>query len=343
MQFVNHTPFPAMVFEARDHDDAPHHVLVLRATMTLAHGPARLSTEQRDLVLGDRHYGDPAESSVLEESDLAPYKPATDVLVRGTARPPGNAPATAWEVTATVGARASRLRVTGPRWWLRTDGDQWRLSDPLATAAVPLRYELAYGGTARDEHREERCDDNHVGVGFAPRWWRDARDRIEAPQIEWPDDPLTSIDRPIAPAGFGATGRAWTSRRSLAGTYDETWRTTKWPAIPGDFDMRYWCAAPRGLGGEGHLRGDERVRITGVGALPVIEFALPGHDVFALLRHESGMMMPVKMKLDTVSIDADALEVGLVWRLVTGVEPAIRVIEARMEFREPAEVARHGG
>ena len=66
-------------------------------------------------------------------------------------------------------------------------------------------------------------------------------------------------------------------------------------------------------------------------------------DVFALLRHESGVLMPLRMKLDTVSIDADALEVGLVWRLVTGVAPAIRVIEARMEFREPEEEAVRGG
>lgn len=344
MQLVNHTPFPAMAFEARDHDDAALHVVVVRATMTLEDPSPRLSTTQRDLVLGDRHHGDAATSSVVEESDLAPYKPFTDVLVRGTARPPRGVAARAWEVSASVGSRAARLRVTGPRWWTR-EGDAWRLSDPFETAAVPLRYELSYGGTARDAERdrEERCEENPVGAGFAPAWWREGKDRIAASQIEWPDDPLTHIDRPIAPAGFGPVGRAWPSRRQLAGTYDDAWRTTRWPAIPRDFDTRYWCASPRGLAGEGHLAGDERVRVTGVGPREVIDFALPGHVLFVLLRHESGVMMPFRMKLDTVSIDADALEVGLVWRFVTSVEPAIRVIEARMEFREPAEVERHGG
>ena len=51
-------------------------------------------------------------------------------------------------------------------------------------------------------------------------------------------------------------------------------------------------------------------------------------------------MLPFGMTLDTVTIDADALEVGLVWRLVTGVDPPLRVMEARMEFREPE--AAHG-
>lgn len=343
MQFVNYTPFPGLVFEARDHDDAPLHVMVLRATLSIAPPYAKLTQTQRGLVMGDLHYGDPSDSATLEESDLAPFKPVTDVLVRGTARAPGGAAATSWEVSAAVGDRASRLRVTGPRWWLR-DGDRWRLSEPLATMAVPLRYELAYGGIARDAEgrREARCEENPLGAGFAPPWSRAGLDRIAAPQIEWPDDALRSIDDAIAPAGFGPVGRAWLPRRSLAGTYDDAWRATRWPAIPTDFDFRYWCAAPRGLGGVGHLRGDEAVRLTGVGALPEISFSLPGHDVFALLRHENGVVLPLPMQLDTISIDADALEVCLVWRLALGAEPALRVLEARMEFRDPEESRHHG-
>ncbi len=140
MQLVNYTPFPALAFEARDHDDVAHHVLVARATMTLADGAARLSTEQSPLLLGDLHYDEPSTSSTVEESDLAPYKPFTDVLVRYTARAPGGQPLTAWDVSVEAGSRASRGRVHGPRWWVRDDGDRWRITEPLATSAVPLRY-----------------------------------------------------------------------------------------------------------------------------------------------------------------------------------------------------------
>lgn len=339
MQFVNHTPFPAMTFEARDRDDRPWHVLVVRATMTLKPPYPRLAQAQRALVLADTHHGDAAESSTLDESDLAPFKPATDVLVRGTARPPDGVAARRWEASVTVGDRQSRVQVTGPRWWLR-EGDRWRLTEPEPAVAVPLRYELAYGGTAREGDRVERCEENPVGAGFAPPWWRVGKDRLAAPQIEWPDDPLTDIERPIRPAGFGPVGRAWLPRRARAGTFDDAWLATRWPVMPADFDASYWCASPPGLDAKTFLRGGERVRIVGLGAPPVIDFALPTHHLFALLRHESGVVLPFTMPLDTVTIDVDALEVGLVWRLVTGVEPRVRVMEARMEFRESE--AAHG-
>ncbi len=342
MELINYTPFPAMVFESRDLADQPWHVLVVRATLTLAPPRPRLGQRQHGLILGDQHYGAATESSVRDESDLAPFKPSTDVLVRGTARAPGGVAATAWEVSATVGERTSRVRVTGPRWWTRASDGRWVLSDPLACSAVPLRYELAYGGGVREGEREEHCENNPLGTGFAPPWWRDGRDRIAASQIEWPDDPLVDIDRPIAPAGLGPVGRAWPSRVALAGTFDERWRTTRWPVMPEDFDDAYWCCAPRGLGAQGYLRGDEEVRVTNVGASGEIAFSLPGHTVFALLRHESGVLMPFAMQLDTVSLDTDALEVGLVWRLKLALDPPLRALEVRMEFRNPEESRHHG-
>jgi hypothetical protein len=341
MQLVNHTPFPAMTFEARDRDDRPWHVLVVRATMTLDGGPRRLAQNQRPLVLGDTHVGEAATSSTLDESDLAPYKPGTDVLVRGTARPSDGVAARAWEAEVTVGARRSRVRVTGPRAWVRDADDRWRLTEPEPCDAVPMRYELAYGGSPRTDDRAERCEENPVGVGFAPRWWRDGKDRIAAPQLEWPDDPLTDIDAPIRPAGFGPVGRAWLPRRARAGTFDDAWLAERWPVMPADFHDAYWCSAPSGLGGAGYLRGDEAVRVRGMGRGGELAFSLPGHHLFALLRHESGVMLPFTMNLDTVTIDVDAKEVGLVWRLVTGVDPPIRLMEARMEFREP-EGVHHG-
>ncbi len=340
MEFVNHTPFPGIVFQGRDHDDVAQHVVVLRGTMTLDGAP-RLSQRQRDLVMADAHWGEAHDSSAIEESDLAPYKPRTDVHVRGTARAPGGVAARAWDASVRVGERRSTVRVPGPRWWVREDG-AWRLTESLPCAAVPLRYELAYGGTVRDGDREERCEENPVGTGFAPAWWRDGRERIAASQLEYPDDPLVAIDRPIAPAGLGPVGRAWLPRRLRAGTYDDAWQRERWPAIPRDFDMGYWCAAPRGLDAEGFLEGGEEVHIQGIGGQDELRFRLPAHDVFATLRHESGVVLSFPMRLDTVSIDVDELEVGLVWRLTTAVEPRVRLLEARMIFHDPDdEPGRH--
>lgn len=342
MKLVNHTPFPAMVFEARDLDDVARHVLVVRGTMTLR-GVPRLSQQQSPLVMGDTHHGDPATSSTRDESDLAPFKPRTDVLVRGTARAPGGVPAGQWEASVTVGSLSKRVRVTGPRAWLR-EGDRWRLSAPTPVASVPLRYELAYGGTAREGDREDRCEQNPVGVGYAPPWFRDGKDHLAAPQIELPDDPLVDIDRPIAPAGFGPLGKAWLPRRASAGTYDDAWVRSRWPTLPRDFDAAFWNCAPHGLVAPGYLAGDEHVTLTGFDPRGPIAFRLPGHTVFTLLRHRVGVMLPFTMRLDTVTVDVDAMEVGLVWRFVTAVDPPIRDMEVRMIFNEPnaAEAPRHG-
>jgi hypothetical protein len=334
MKLVNHTPFPAMVFEAHDPNDRALHVLVLRATLEHRPEGLRLSRQQRPLTLGDEHYGDPAVTAPREESDLAPYKPTTDILVRGTARAPRGTSLPAWEVSARVGAIEKRVRVTGARKWVRAGG-AWTLTEPAPCESVPLRYELAYGGTARDGEREERCEENPVGVGFAPAWWRDGRDEITAPQIESPDDPLRDLDRAITPAGVGAVGKAWLPRRTFAGTYDDAWVRERWPVLPPDFDARFWNCASPGLIAPSYLRGDEAVTLTGVHPDGAWSCTLPGHKVFVLVRLESGAMVPFDMNLDTLTLCPDPREVSMAWRFVAPVEPPIRVLEARMIFQKP--------
>lgn len=343
MQLVNHTPFPAMTFEARDRDDRPWHVLVVRATMTLDGGPPRLAQNQRPLVLGDTHVGEAATSSTLDESDLAPYKPGTDVLVRGTARPSDGVAARAWEAEVTVGARRSRVRVTGPRAWVRDADDRWRLTEPEPCDAVPMRYELAYGGSPRTDDRAERCEENPVGVGFAPRWWRDGRDRFEAPRIESFDDPVTAVDRAVTPQGFGPHGRAWLPRRARAGTFDAAWLRDRWPVMPPDFDDRFWNAAPPALVADPYLRGDELVTLTGVRAEGEVSFRLPGHYLFVIVRYHNGVVLPIPLRLDALTVDVDAAEVGVVYRHRVLQSQGVRAMEACMDFRKATEAtSAHG-
>ena len=343
MKLTNHTPFPAMVFEGRDRDDRAWHVLALRMTLSLtAHGP-RLAKEQRPLVLGDTHLGDPATSSTRDESDLCPARPATDVFLRGTAWSPGGVERPWWEVSIRVGNVYQRAKVMGPRWWERTRGDAWRLTEPLPCMAVPLRYELAYGGVARDGDRAERCEENPVGVGFAPRWWRDGRDRFEAPRIESFDDPVTAVDRPVTPQGFGPHGRAWLPRRARAGTFDAAWLRDRWPVMPPDFDDRFWNAAPPALVADPYLRGDELVTLTGVRAEGEVSFRLPGHYLFVIVRYHNGVVLPIPLRLDALTVDVDAAEVGVVYRHRVLQSQGVRAMEACMDFRKATEAtSAHG-
>lgn len=93
MEFRNLTPFPAMAFEALDQRDCPFQVLVLRQTYVLQDDDTlALADDQAPLVTSDEFYGELNLSSTKQESDLAPYKPHTDVLVLAHAYAPDGVP-----------------------------------------------------------------------------------------------------------------------------------------------------------------------------------------------------------------------------------------------------------
>lgn len=325
----NHTPFPAMLYESLDRADAAFHTLALRATLDLARGGV-LAAAQDDLCLGDEHHGDATTTATRWESDLCPRKPATDVIVHAVARPPGGAPRPAWELAVRVGSHEKKLRVTGPRWWVRED-DRWTLTDPLPTAAVPLRYELAWGGTVRDD-TGERCDPrNPLGLGFSTEAQRARARRLPAPQIEDPARPVARIDETLAPQGLGPLGRSWSPRRERAGTFDEAWLETRWPAMPDDFDDAYWNGAHPDLIVP-FLRGGEAVTVHGVRPEGPVAFTVPEFYVYALGRYHNGVMLPLPMALDTLVIDLEAMRAGLVYRASFEQLPPLRVIEARADL-----------
>lgn len=98
MEFINHTPFPALAFAGVDTREQEFHVVVLRQTLTW--NDARdlyFSDAQQPLCEADEFFGPDMQGSVRQESDLCQYKPRCDVIVNATAYPPrgpdGSAPA----------------------------------------------------------------------------------------------------------------------------------------------------------------------------------------------------------------------------------------------------------
>jgi len=89
MQFVNHTPFPALAFEGIGTRGDSFHVLVMRQTLTWAdNGHLLYADEQAPLCEVDEHFNGDLRASVREESDLCHYKPRCDVIVNGHAHAP---------------------------------------------------------------------------------------------------------------------------------------------------------------------------------------------------------------------------------------------------------------
>lgn len=92
MDIINHTPFPALAMEGGDQYDHEFHVLVLRQTLSFGHGELGYADKQVPLCETDEFFGNPASSSVRQESDLCQYKPKCDIIVNATAHAiPGKA------------------------------------------------------------------------------------------------------------------------------------------------------------------------------------------------------------------------------------------------------------
>ncbi|ENA0608835.1 DUF2169 domain-containing protein [Enterobacter bugandensis] len=123
-------------------------------------------------------------------------------------------------------------------------------------------------------------------------------------------------------------GRTWLPRRSLAGTYDRAWLEHVHPALPKDFDFRYWNGAPLDQQIPYPTPG-AGVCLSGFHADGDIAFTLPRGQAEILLRLNTGELIPQRMWIDTLHIDADARRVALSWRFMLPVAPDIRVIEAR--------------
>ena len=178
---------------------------------------------------------------------------------------------------------------------------------------------------------------------------------LPAPQIEPIEKPVWRLDRvkhpegeldahgmaQVAasynnqPAGFGIVGRAWAPRLPLAGTYDDAWKSERWPGLPPDFDFAYWNGAPVDQQIEFpppafrlelfNLTAPEH---TPDGSLCV---ELPGHRPFVLLRLHNGAMLPLPMLTDTLRIDTEAMTLALTHRISLPNHLDIRVLEARFE------------
>src|SRR5690242_14955254 len=101
LQVQNRTPFVAQLNLLPDANGVDTVFGILKATFSLG-AVVRVSDEQVPVTLADEYYGEPATSSIRVPSDVSLGKPATDVVLIGSAWSPGDS---AWhtEVALSVG------------------------------------------------------------------------------------------------------------------------------------------------------------------------------------------------------------------------------------------------
>jgi hypothetical protein len=281
------------------------------------------------LSLADTHRlpDSPMNTSLAQVGDLILGKPGADIYVTGHARNDRYSPW--WPVGVTVGPLEQPLArydcaVTGPRVWQHTWLKGWHLSDAQSAQAVPIAYELSYGGRKPDPNRpqdEWDCfEPNPCGTGYSFTGFSTS-DTPAGPQ--WEHAGLLGSWKTKELIGLGPVARFWASRAQYAGTYDERWASQHRPDrisdYASDFDPRFFQCAHPALQTQKPLRGHETLQLEGL--LPIhdpkrpletrLRTQLPGLSVVAAWGRNTRQALP----LDTLHIDLDGAQVHLVWRL----------------------------
>lgn len=305
----NSTPFAIERGFLRDVAGREVLIVVARGTFSpRPDGTLRRADEQRPVRKIPAYAGDPLATDLLEESDLVLSKGGTDVIVHGHAYAP-HGRATVADVALRVGERSKHLRVFGPRVWTRALASSAVVPGPaLAFDRMPVTWGRAWGGVD-PTGAPEWCAANPLGSGFAlqPQALLDQA----APNVEWPNQPLSAGRSTASPAGFGAIAPHWEPRIGFAGTYDAAWTATRAPLLPKNFDQRFYRCVPVDQQFP-FLAPGARVELVNMTSDGVMRAIVPNIRIRFRAMFRDGEAA-CDGALHTVILDADDRRVQLVW------------------------------
>lgn len=319
MELLNASQLIAAYTLGMERDGRESLVVVAKGTFNLPMDgrAATLADTQQPLLMADTFLGEPGLSAPRQEMDFAPAKRFCDVLVCGKAYAPGGRPVTQLTAGIRVGRMSKAFSVLGPRHW------QPGLlgvspSSPQPFTEQRITYDQAYGGshpTVNAPHLRDCYLDNPSGCGWYPRGMDSAHIvGRPMPNTEEVGKPIDSHSGTFRPMALGPIGRSWPQRARFAGTYDDAWLADCFPFLPGDFDTRYFQAAPEDQQID-HLRGGEDVLLLNLTAQEHAGFRIPEMEVPVTFFLKKGGHQTVSAVIDTLLIDTDSGQVQLTWRV----------------------------
>lgn len=275
MDLVRQTPFAVEhVLQLDAQSGLETLFVVVKGTFDVREGRAVPSDVQLPVRLADEYRGEPGLSSLLGAGDLAPFKPAADVLLEGFAYTQASSRHQAL-VALRVGALQKGLRVTGDRIWDKTLGVS-SMSDPKPFLKLELCYERAFGGSDLSvPDQGARCEENPVGMGFRAKGSKLPVAGSPVPNLESPMAQQRSVGETVPAVGLGPVAPDWLPRRRFTGTLDERWQELRCPLLPDDFDTRFHQVAPADQILAGYVKGGEEVRVVGATPEKSWDFSLP--------------------------------------------------------------------
>lgn len=308
MEIIKDTPFEVATVTWQLSPPAWSLTVVVKGTFSLADDGSLSVAETQRPCEGDILWDDVEPGSPRRESDLAVYKPRGEWFVEGHCYPPGGE-ATTSACSVTLGRSGRALAVFGDRHW----GAAGVASAPAPFTAMPLRWERAYGGPGHPS--------NPVGRGVEAVETREGRVH-RLPNLEAPEARVESPHRPGFAACFAPVGRTWPVRSAFAGTYDATWRATRFPWFAADLDTAYFLGSQHLQWAETYWRGDEPFELVNLhpqhprlrgqlAAMTARVLATPA----GLAPNETNARA-LNAVLDTVTFLPDEMAVTCVWRAV---------------------------
>jgi hypothetical protein len=308
---LNHTPYAAGRIWGRGKNGVHEWIVGVKATFNIKlDGELVLAEEQLPPLLVPEYNGDGGTSSLRYDADLVGPKPATDVVLNGTAYAPRGRPAAEFLLSLRLGAIRKTIKVVGHRTW-QQGAFGVRPSAPEPVTQVPVVYERAYGGFDQEspDPTAQRLDiRNPVGCGVV------RKPDQALPNFEYPSGKLEKT----GPAGFGALASFWSPRRELSGTYDEAWRKSRFPLLPEDWDPRSLLCSPADQRADSHLSGGEIVELENLTPDGRLRFTLPRVDLRFSTRIDN-RTEEHRGQLATVIIEPDFPRVIMVWQSVLAV------------------------
>jgi hypothetical protein len=319
-------------------------VLVKRTYDIRPKQPLVRAEQTPPLIEVDVYYddADPEHSTVKYESELAPYKIATDVVVVGKAHAPQGRPTRSVDVSVEVAGTRKVVRVIGDRRCIFRENRAPAFTEPEKFTTMEMRYERAYGG--KDLRSNPQLPfyypRNHKGTGVAVKNVRDVVEGLALPNLEDPQD-LLAPERVILqeperwnaqplPQGIGWFQPTWYPRCSFVGAMpayvgpDDVMREEKLGIVPKGqialarqlklpgYDVRFNNGASLGLVLP-FLKGSETVRLTNLTPDGDLSFSLPGERPRITLDLGEGEqeLTPV---MHTLCVRLDAMQADVIWR-----------------------------
>jgi len=319
MKIINDTQFEVQALPIQKPDGKSIMSIIVKGTFCFSSNHSSISDKQLPILFGDEYYNEHDGGSVKFESDLAFYKPKTDIVLVGSAYSPHTKPVEYIDVLLSVGDTQKKLRVFGNRVWESSSNvfSKFHPSKPKPFSIMEIIYERAFGGL--DKNSGEFCKENIVGKGFISKNSKNYIHGTPLPNIENPNNLIETWKDQPTPEGFGFYSKFCEPRSLYIGTYDEKWRKKRSPNLPDDFSVNYYNAAHPDLQVKGYLKGNEKVKLKNLVPVPEgnVTFNLCGKitkcDIIKTFRNNI-TKKNIPINLDTICFIPDQLLYYLVWR-----------------------------